>query len=387
MILFSETIRTDNTLRHATEGYFHFLERSALPSASKIRSIMEVCLQNYPSSDRDELVQRLKSRPHHFDSGVFELFLHEYLIRLGFKLKIHPVLLNGSKPDFHVICPDGHKLYLEATCTSEDDGCDKRSESRKKIVLEALHSISHPHFKVDIEGSGSPKSQPSGKRLGDTIMRWLNELDLDDIIIKCRDNHDALPELRWQHDGWSLRIRPIPLEIKNQNKFRCLYSAYADIAPRSIDGWTPIRNNIQKKIRQYGKVDLPLVIAVNTHARVFERTDEIQALFGEKRYFIDGIGTNQSNLRSDLAPNGAWRGPDRPRGKGCSGAWLFSNLTPCKFAHAKHTLYIHPYANLPLPESFLHMPHAKVVNEQVKYSPGKFFHEVFDLSERWPNDD
>lgn len=384
-MLFSEITRSDHTPKRATETDFAFLDRCAWPAADKVRTLLEGCLANYYEAEKAELIARLRSGDsRHFASGTFELFLHEYLLRLGFSLTPHPELPNGSakRPDFLVRGPDGEQLYVEAICASDDDGRDIAAEARKAVALQALDAAYHANFMVAVDSTGEPVTQPSGKRLAAEVVRWLDTLDADRVIVDSADNYDTLPEYHWQHGAWQVRLRAIPLKPEARGLQRRLVGMRS-FGAGWIDGWTPIRDAILAKARRYGELDLPLVVAVNVDTFNLDPIDESQALFGQEQYVFT-VGANHGEPRFTRAPNGAWRGPSGPRGRRCSGAWLFSNISPYTLARRRHTLYLNPWANLQVPTSFLRMPHALVVDEQIHQVNGVTFRDAFELDEQWP---
>lgn len=383
-MLFSEALRSDQTPKQATETEFAFLDRSAWTAAEKVRSVMEACMMNYPLAERAELISRLRSGvEHQFASGTFELFLHEYLRQLGFSLTPHPELSNGStkRPDFRVCCPDGQQLYVEAVCASDNDGRDISAEARKAVALQALDSAYHPNFMVAVDSVGEPATQPSGKRLAADIVRWLDTLDADCIIAGSADNDDALPEYNWQHEAWQVRLRAIPVKPEARGLPRRLIGIRS-FGAGWIDGWTPIRDAILTKSRWYGELDLPLVVAVNVDTFNLDPIDESQALFGQEQ-FVFTVG-DKDEPRFQRAPNGAWRDAAGPRGRRCSGAWLFSNLSPYTLARRRNTLYLNPWANLEVPASFLRMPHALVVNDRIHHTNGVTIRDALGLDDQWP---
>ncbi|MDC5328953.1 hypothetical protein OHW61_04145, partial [Acinetobacter baumannii] len=175
-MLFSNFIRTDDQIIRANESEFDFLERCAWPSAASIRLLLEQCLKNYPLIEQAEIIARIRSGDkRHFTSAIFELFLHEYMIRQGFILTPHPELPNGSlkRPDFLVSDSDGQLFYLEAVCTSENDGKDSSAEARKNWALDYINLRPHHSFMIAIESTGDPTTQPSGKQLYKFINQWL----------------------------------------------------------------------------------------------------------------------------------------------------------------------------------------------------------------------
>lgn len=384
-MLFTATARSDHAPKRASETDFGFLDRCAWPAAGRVRAVVEACLNNYPQNGRSELVSRLQSGDsRHFASASFEIFLHEYLRRLGFALTPHPELPNGSttRPDFLVDCGDDQQLYLEAVCATDDDGRDAAAEARKAVALQTLDDACHPDFIVAVDSLGDPVTQPSGRRLANEVVRWLNSLDADRVVQETANNYDAMPEYFWQHEAWQVRILAIPLKPEARGRPRRLIGKRG-FGMRRIDGWSPIRDAIEYKGSRYGELDLPLVVAVNVHTFNLSRIDEAQALFGQER-FLFSAGANLAEPGFERAPNGAWHGLTGPRGKRCSGAWLFDNVSPYTIARRSNTLYLNPCATWPVPRCFLRMPHAIVVSDRIQHATGAALREVFGLDENWP---
>lgn len=386
-MLFQNFIRTNHDIIQLNESEFDFLDRCAWPKAHHMRSLLEQCLNNYPVIEQPEIIARLKSGdPRQFTSTTFELLLHQYLINQNFILSPHPELANGSakRPDFLVTCPDGNKFYLEAICTSENDGKNDSIEALKESTLDYLNSRPHPNFFLSISSSGDPITQPSGKKLYSKIKPWLDSLDPDIVLAESKKNgYSAFPQILWVHEEWEVKLEAIPLESKYRGTHEQLIGIRS-YGASWINGWIPIRDAIQKKTNRYGQLDLPLIIAVNVNSFRLNQTDELQALFGEEK--ISFNLNNLDNYHYSRSPNGAWIGPSGPKGRKCNGAWLFGNLSIYSLANVGHTLYINPWANLSIPSSALIMPHAKIEGDQLKLTEGKSFTDAFNINEKWPNE-
>lgn len=379
-MLFDNINRTDSSFKRNAETSFEFLNRSSRAEIARVRELISACFGRYPEVEKKELVQRLRSGDErHFRSGCFELLLHEYLIRQGCDLAPHPELPNGSKtrPDFLVTCPDGARLYLEAASASEDTGENASAEAMKAVALASLESATHPDFFVDVSSSGDPKTQPSGGKLRDAVLKWLATLKWAEIVALP---HDALPSLQWKHEEWCLNVRPIPVKESARGKSRRLVGIGAGRAGW-VNTWAPIRDSVIAKSRHYGDLELPLVVAVNVDTFALDAMDEMQALFGEE-VVVFSSPTSEAKLRRE--PNGAWMGKNGPRARRASGAWLFPDLTPYSIAGRRQVLYLNPWAQLQVPASFLNMPHKKVEGGHLMPVEGKSFREVFELKPGWP---
>ena len=115
--LFDPTVRTDESRREDNEGIFVFLGRSARPSSGEVRWLLEDWLSHVPArADMNHLRGALASRKddESFESGFWELYLHEAYRRSGYTVTIHPdVPGERTHPDF-LVEGVGSRFYLEA---------------------------------------------------------------------------------------------------------------------------------------------------------------------------------------------------------------------------------------------------------------------------------
>lgn len=385
-MIFTPIPRTDATRKTNRESEFEFMDRSARPEIARVRQFLEDLAEGYPEGEMKELIARIQSGNNvHFRSAIFELSLYAFLVRLGYSLEPHPELKNGSesRPDFHVVAPDGSEFYLEAVLASPDDGANPGADLRIGTALDVLSQASHKNFYVDIKSKGVPKSQPSGKQLLSATLRWLDSLDPDELLESSNDpGYEAARSLAWAHEDWHVTLRPIPIKRERRGLATTLIGILDEGGGR-IDEWTPIRNAIKRKGRKYGYLEKPLLVAVNFASFHLDPIDEMQALYGQEEFLFD---------REDLsippifrrAPNGAWNGPKGPRGRRASGAWLFNDLHAYNLATRRHTVYFNPWAFHRLPDSLQQLPHAILKGEEMSRQDGINLGDVFGLPSDWP---
>lgn len=379
-MLFESAIRTDDSPKRATETDFQFIDRSSRPEIQNVRIILNDFFSNYPPEEQAELKARIESGDvRHFRSGTFELILHEYFLRLGVSVELHPALNNGSnkRPDFLLTFAAGEQLYVEAVCASENTGEDTSAESRKDVALELLNSRFHPDFYVCVSSKGDPVSQPSGKKLGNDVIAWLNTLDANLVSAMLATNPEAHPKLSWKHEAWDVEIKAVPISPERRGLPHPLIGLRS-FGGNWLDGWTPIREAILKKTARYGKLDLPLVVAVNLDTFRLDQIDISQALFGQEQLILSA-----SEPRMVRAPNGAWHQPTS-RGERCGGAWIFGNLLPYTLARSEGKLFLNPSAHLHVPEGCLCVPHMLVIDDSLQEVNGVTLREAFELNESWP---
>jgi len=117
--VFEQGPRIDGRPRQPKESAYGYLNRSARPEAERERERIEDWFGRYPVAESRDLALRLRSRlDDQHRAALFELRLHEHLIRSGHHLAIEPKLAHSWKsPDFLV---DG-QFYLEAVMAAGAD--------------------------------------------------------------------------------------------------------------------------------------------------------------------------------------------------------------------------------------------------------------------------
>lgn len=109
--VFDQIERADDSPKRNSESDFAFYNRSSRAAIAQVRALIEDCVSRYPEKEVYELSTRLRSdNDQSFQSAIFELILHDMLLRQGFTLIPHPKLPNGSskRPDFLVTDSDGN---------------------------------------------------------------------------------------------------------------------------------------------------------------------------------------------------------------------------------------------------------------------------------------
>lgn len=382
--LFDDIVRTDASPKKNNETFFDFYNRSSRPEIDKVRKFLKRLTASYPRHEVNELCTRIRSGDNtHFKSATFELFIHGILSRSGCTLIPHPELPNGlsSKPDFLVKTANKEEFYLEAALVSEANERNEGAEARKGLVFDTLSDNPHPNFKILVEQEGNPTSQPSGKKLVKKVHRWLDSLN-PDVISEQIDTCglDSIPSLQWNHEEWYLLLKPIPISKEHRGTSKNLIGM-RNLGCGAVDAWTPIRDKVKLKGSKYGKLNKPLIIAINHDSFNLNIIDEMQALYGQEQLVINH---NQPNTkpRRCRKPNGTWIGKHGPQYTRVSAVWLFNNLEASSVATRTHTIHFNPMATYPVPESLKEMPHT--VNDQGQLIEGASLKSIFELDDNWP---
>ena len=131
-----------------SESVSTFLNRSAHPKIIEVRDRLQSWFERFPVEARQDLRERFRRDDDHtYHGAVFELLVHELLVRLGCTVEVHPEIPGtGSRPDFlarHGDCP----FYVEATVVNP-----KRSLSASRPleddVVAKINQLESLHFRI-----------------------------------------------------------------------------------------------------------------------------------------------------------------------------------------------------------------------------------------------
>nr|BDD47818.1 hypothetical protein 5 [Gammaproteobacteria bacterium] len=385
-MLFENKNREDQSHKTHIESDFEYLDRSGRLEAQRVRDFLNEWIGKFPENEAIELISRITSRDRRsFDSATFEIVLFAIISSLGGILEVHPELENGSEmhPDFLVHMPNGDEFYLEAVLASEFSEAEKAAERRKNVVLEAIEKLDSPNFFIGINAEGNPDTPPRGKALRRDLARWLEGLDPDQVARDVNEQgHDRIPTLVWEHDGWQVEFEAIPIKPERRGKGQRVIGVQF-YGARWANEWEPIRDAVRSKGGRYGEFTKPFVVAVNVDSGSLDRIDEMQALFGQEE-FVFSRANPDAGPEMRRAPNGAWSGPNGPQYTRVSGVWIFGSVNPWNIVSRKNTLYVNPWAQLPLPVSLLVINHAMANNGKMEWAEGERLSSVLGLSEDWP---
>lgn len=386
MILFEEKERSDSGPKTYIESDFEYLDRSGRSEADQVRQFLNHWVSQLEDEDAKDIVGRIISNDsQNYASAIFELVLFAIMRQLGCELVVHPDVGNGKgkRPDFLVRAPQGEEFYLEAVLASEYDDVELSARNRTNVVLESIDGMESPNFFLGISATGNPDTPPRGRVLKGELTRWLEGLDPDDVANTVKEQgYDAVPKLSWSHDDWVITFEAIPIKPEKRGLTERVIATLSG-GVKCINIWKPIKKAVVSKGNRYGKLDKPLLIAINVDALSLDRIDEMQALFGQEEFIFSSTNLSaEPDMRR--IPNGAWIGQKGPQYTRVSGAWLFDNLNPWNIVSRKNNVYFNPHAAITLPDLLKQLNHACVDGEKMVWAEAAKLSEILGLSESWP---
>lgn len=390
--LFDNIGRYKANFRNYSESSFDYLNKSARPEIDIVRSNIEEWFNRYQSNKKEDLYERLRSRDDlQHNAALFELFLHDLMLRLGCKIDIHPKVntKKNRSPDFLVESPNGDCFYIEASILA----CKSKKEVKEQIILNQLYDYlnSQEEFKscrfiVGIGVNIAPKRQIKLKDIKKHILDHIKTLDYQKLLDTYNyEQYENIP--RWLYksdDDFEIEIIPAPKYPGNNNR-DFIYSNYKGwhLVKRHIS----IRKTIRDKANSYGKLEYPYIIAINILSSFANKDDMVDAFFGESACQYTFRNLEYPKIRSIRIPNGAWTNKSGPGNKRVSAVLAFNNLYPWNFHTSSVCLYHNPWANNPYNSILTLFPQAKLKNYIMVWSEGKSLASIFGLHKEWPQND
>ncbi|MEE8449028.1 MAG: hypothetical protein V3S39_05290 [Thermodesulfobacteriota bacterium] len=356
---------------------------------AKIRDLLEAWFQRFPEAGKPDLSSRFRDRTNsQHQAAFFELYMHELLRSMGFKVRVHPDLpgTTDAHPDFLVIKDGLWCFYLEATLVSpsEDEAAE---EARTNVIYDTLNKMNSPNFFLHIRCAAAGKKSPPGARLRQELERWLIGLDPDKCRERLESKYDNMHSFRWRHDGWDIHFRAVPRSPSHRGQPGVRPIGSIMQAIWRFESHKIIRAVIEKKATKYRELNLPYIVAVNVIDDSVDDIDDIMdGLFGQLNITTTLRPNGSIKERERRDPNGAWLGPRGPQNTRVSAALITLQLSPWKVATQTPKMFHNPWATRPLPIDLWPLPHWIINLNKIcpQYLTGKSTAEVLGLPALWP---
>lgn len=350
MNLFDDIEREPATSMSNRYSAFVAVNQDGSPGEQDRRDKLESWFRKFPSDWQSDLRGRFRSELHDAHEGAFfELFLHELLTSMGFKVEVHPTLPDSDdRPDF-LVCDGSKCFYLEATTTGRRSGPFTLRNTEQEII-EELQELTSSDFNLLIEITGelsqSIRKAPLRSRFNKLLLQGHDPDVVKATVDAC--GSDAAPSVQYEADGWRIQawLSPISRIARRCDQMRRIGVNFKD--PRWTNSIDPVRNKLKEKGKNYGDPKLPLVIAVQTRDIFYNgRQHDMEVLFGN---------------------DGVW---STGHGMGIRGFLSVQKADIWNFPYASGCLYVNPsQSGIALPEALLRLPHGIVIEGKITWFDG-----------------
>lgn len=365
------------------EGRFAFLNRSASVYFGHVRDLIEDWASHYPVAHRPGLLGALRADHAQFESGFWELFLHEGYRRSGFEIEIHPEIDGRTtRPDFLVQHGD-ESFYLEAVSVGRDPR-EVAEDRRLEAVYRVLSDMRVADFTIEVSHYGIGPQPLSTRQLRDALRGWLASLDPDEVAAFASASlavgFGRLPELLWEDAGWSLEFHAFPRVEAIRGVLRPALGMMGPGEASVVDNVSGIRRVLNGKRGRYGVLDAPLVVAVQSHTEIPTRDYEVEnALFGVSAY----RPADRAQGTARLFEEGFWFGRSGWRNAAVPQVVAVYNLSPSLVTRATPRVWstLEPGVAMPTQPPWLA---PMLIGAEAVPGPATTVASHFGLSDDWP---
>ncbi len=392
MKIFDECRRSDDRCGLFHEPHFHYLNSSSRDDAATIRDTMEHWFANYPLSQRQDLRGRLRNKNNQqFASAFFELLLHQMFLHLGFEVHIHPeVSGKPTRPDFLVFQDRIAQFYLEAFVPHDSSNWENVPLVNK--VHDELNKINSPFFLLLCTYSGRPTEMCQMSVVRREIEDWLARLSPEAVANQIATAADQtrvqLPVHEVDIKGMVVKFEAWPRpKSADRNLGARPICRWTDGLVKSVDTKSAIRKVIEEKVRKYGCLEYPLVIAMND-LNLFSGIDQtVDALFGSIQIEATSLPTGEIHRRYTRAKDGIWK---PTKHAALSALMLFSTVSPWNLNGHPTLIHLpfcqHPLtAQLPIRRTSYREVAGQGVPVGDENEVAKSLKEILNLRHSWPN--
>ena len=229
-----------------------------------IRATVESWLLKYPEQERQVLTKNLRSKDEGvFLSSFFEIYLHNLMYCLGAeKVTIHPqVSSSKSRPDFLVTFPKEQEFYLEARIIYKSDDTVNEEKLLGELFEKINETLRGNKFLLGVKKRGQLKrSIPIGK-IAAELNSWMQSLDRQFVIDATKSENENQIIKKFKYDSWEIDFTAIALQEGATIKDQAIGIKYS--GGWVGDNFETVVDKVGKKSSKYGRLDKPLILAVN----------------------------------------------------------------------------------------------------------------------------
>ena len=149
-----------------------------------------------------------------------------------------------------------------------------------------------------------------------------------------------------------------------------------------------LRKNVLKKAKQHGKLEHPMIIAMNTMNDFQSAEEEMFALFSSEQptWEVDRNGNAVPLPQLSGEPDSVWRTRSENRYSRVHGVLFFRGVRPSNAHEVVSHVYVNPYIDTDIPDELLRLGSARVRDGQMTRERGTSLGDLLNLPEDWPGE-
>lgn len=358
MSLFENFNRTHFGRANHNHSAYEFLNVSAWKAAEYVRAKVIEWSNDFPM-DKDFIKRFTHKSNQEHHAAFFEIVTYQWLKRQNFEIEFHRIASDGSarRPDFTILKNDVPLFFAECTMSALPDH-DPGIETLQNKIADTIENIHCPKYFINVDFEKCTSETISTKKLVTFI---------ESIIQEGQEQITSYADIkRWifQERGWRIRFSLMPKKEGVQRTLGMTGHGAAQI----IFSEKPLRSTLDRKRgKNYGELEYPYIICVNS-----------------SDFYLDDISIEQT-LFGTQSEEGFFICDDKPQNTSVSGILLIKGLVPWNLHVVSSSLWHNPWAKYPLPKDTLlaNQHFYEITNRrtpQKNFLPGKSLAEILEIN-------
>jgi hypothetical protein len=338
--LFDDRPWTDRSVARRAEPTFAFLDRAPGAYWQRVRDELERWIEAYPGEHRAALIRRIKSsRPKEHRGAWWELYVHALFQALGASVA---VIVDPTKrrPDFLVTMAE-QQFYVEATTTTGGFG-ESPAEDRLIDIVDAIPPPPKLGVWVTVVRDGSHGDEPRKTEIHEPIRAWLADLGDPTAWPAQRSAPFYLRAREWMIELTALHM---PNRIALSPDTRLIVAGPAKVG--YVSDSRALKTALSQKARRYGRLDVPLVVAISISSTAADPESVGEALYGSEvvRVPLEPVDVVQTHRARD----GLYMHTSGEQNTRLAGVLVAGDLRPWYLGSRLPDWWPHPWGqNVPL---------------------------------------
>lgn len=336
MTLFPDFQRTYNKRADHRQSSYQFLNESTWKAASYVRNLVQEWSLIFPL-DADFVKRFTSTNDQEHLAAFFEMVIFQWLKHQDFDVDFHALASAraNKRPDFSV--SKYQKSLFVAECTlSAMPNNDLGIAKLKAHIKDVVESVRCDQYWILLEFQKCSNTSLSKRKL----------IQFIEMVIKegQRNAGSSFDRTEWtmKESGWELIFSLAPKSIADRTLGMTIEGP-----AQIINSERPLRTALDRKRgRNYGSLEIPYIICINSNDIYLDELSIMRALFGRWSHATGfhigrfGNGNNDGFLVAN----------DNPQNTSVSAVLIAKGLVPWNLHVCKTSLWHNPWAKCPLNE-------------------------------------
>lgn len=340
-------------------------------------SLLNKWFSHYPDHGKEELKKRMMAD---FYAAYYELFLHEYFLKMGFDLEPHPIIPGSPNHPDYLVRGNGMEFYLEAKQV-EIPKTEISRNNRLWGQYHTLNTIDTPNYffavsDITFKSNNTSKRNKLVRSIKEELMKYDSDFySTSELLVNTISR-----KITFEDDHMKIIITLIPKSkhIKHNSTKSSIgiYPFFSYIA----EDYTPQFQHVKQKSKRYGSLEKPYLICLNSYSIRNNYEEVVREFYKEYQIPICNDSLNVKKLYSVTTAPSLLK-VSKPKYQTIS-AIMVSNVHVDYLQHANNWIVEHPNPYHKLSFDTLQLSKAIIENNSVSIVKGRSINEIISTFKR-----